>query len=117
GAGRSPPGPIGLGPDSLAGGACQLLPGRGKKAVRTKEVVSRGGSSDETRTVHDHRRQRQPRPPARPPARGGPGVWDAHGGNFSPVGVAKVEKSYPLAELIARITAPGSPYEARRRKG
>jgi fructose 1,6-bisphosphate aldolase/phosphatase len=40
-------------------------------------------------------------------------IWDAHGGNFSPVGVgvSKVEKSYPLAKMIARITAPGSPYE------
>jgi fructose 1,6-bisphosphatase len=45
-------------------------------------------------------------------------IWDAHGGNFSPVGVgaSKVEKSYPLAKMIARITAPGSPYEAKRRK-
>jgi fructose 1,6-bisphosphate aldolase/phosphatase len=44
-------------------------------------------------------------------------IWDAHGGNFSPVGVgvSKVEKSYPLAKMIARITAPGSPYEAKRR--
>jgi fructose 1,6-bisphosphate aldolase/phosphatase len=43
-------------------------------------------------------------------------IWDAHGGNFSPVGVgvSKVEKSYPLAKMIARITAPGSPYESRR---
>jgi fructose 1,6-bisphosphate aldolase/phosphatase len=46
-------------------------------------------------------------------------IWDAHGGNFSPVGVgaSKVEKSYPLAKMIARITAPGSPYEAGRRGG
>jgi fructose 1,6-bisphosphate aldolase/phosphatase len=46
-------------------------------------------------------------------------IWDAHGGNFSPVGVgaSKVEKSYPLAKMIARITAPGSPFEATRRKG
>jgi fructose 1,6-bisphosphate aldolase/phosphatase len=45
-------------------------------------------------------------------------IWDAHGGNFSPVGVgaSKVEKSYPLAKMIARITAPGSPYEVQRRK-
>jgi fructose 1,6-bisphosphate aldolase/phosphatase len=45
-------------------------------------------------------------------------IWDAHGGNFSPVGVgaSKVEKSYPLAKMIARITAPGSPYEAKRGK-
>jgi fructose 1,6-bisphosphatase len=42
-------------------------------------------------------------------------IWDAHGGNFSPVGVgvSKVEKSYPLAKMIARITAPGSPFEVR----
>jgi fructose 1,6-bisphosphate aldolase/phosphatase len=46
-------------------------------------------------------------------------IWDAHGGNFSPVGVgaSKVEKSYPLAKMIARITAPGSPFEARSCKG
>jgi fructose 1,6-bisphosphate aldolase/phosphatase len=45
-------------------------------------------------------------------------IWDAHGGNFSPVGVgvSKVEKSYPLAKMIARITAPGSPFEAKRAK-
>jgi fructose 1,6-bisphosphate aldolase/phosphatase len=45
-------------------------------------------------------------------------IWDAHGGNFSPVGVgvSKVEKSYPLAKMIARITAPGSPYEVKERK-
>jgi fructose 1,6-bisphosphatase len=45
-------------------------------------------------------------------------IWDAHGGNFSPVGVgaSKVEKSYPLAKMIARITAPGSPFEAGRAK-
>jgi fructose 1,6-bisphosphate aldolase/phosphatase len=45
-------------------------------------------------------------------------IWDAHGGNFSPVGVgaSKVEKSYPLAKMIARITAPGSPYESKRGK-
>jgi fructose 1,6-bisphosphate aldolase/phosphatase len=45
-------------------------------------------------------------------------IWDAHGGNFSPVGVgaSKVEKSYPLAKMIARITAPGSPFEMKRRK-
>jgi fructose 1,6-bisphosphatase len=43
-------------------------------------------------------------------------IWDAHGGNFSPVGVgaSKVEKSYPLAKMIARITAPGSPFEVVR---
>jgi fructose 1,6-bisphosphate aldolase/phosphatase len=43
-------------------------------------------------------------------------IWDAHGGNFSPVGVgvSKVEKSYPLAKMIARITAPGSPFEVKR---
>jgi fructose 1,6-bisphosphatase len=43
-------------------------------------------------------------------------IWDAHGGNFSPVGVgaSKVEKSYPLAKMIARITAPGSPFERKR---
>jgi fructose 1,6-bisphosphate aldolase/phosphatase len=42
-------------------------------------------------------------------------IWDAHGGNFSPVGVgvSKVEKSYPLAKMIARITAPGSPFEVK----
>jgi fructose 1,6-bisphosphate aldolase/phosphatase len=42
-------------------------------------------------------------------------IWDAHGGNFSPVGVgvSKVEKSYPLAKMVARITAPGSPFERR----
>jgi fructose 1,6-bisphosphate aldolase/phosphatase len=46
-------------------------------------------------------------------------IWDSHGGNFSPVGVgvSKVEKSYPLAKMIARITAAGSPYEAKPRKG
>jgi fructose 1,6-bisphosphate aldolase/phosphatase len=46
-------------------------------------------------------------------------IWDAHGGNFSPVGVgaSKVEKSYPLAKMIARITAPGSPFESGRRRG
>jgi fructose 1,6-bisphosphate aldolase/phosphatase len=46
-------------------------------------------------------------------------IWDAHGGNFSPVGVgvSKVEKSYPLAKMIARITAAGSPFEVRPRKG
>ena len=45
-------------------------------------------------------------------------IWDAHGGNFSPVGVgaSKVEKSYPLAKMIARITAQGSPYVSKRRK-
>jgi fructose 1,6-bisphosphate aldolase/phosphatase len=45
-------------------------------------------------------------------------IWDAHGGNFSPVGVgvSKVEKSYPLAKMIARITAPGSPFEMKRPK-
>jgi fructose 1,6-bisphosphate aldolase/phosphatase len=45
-------------------------------------------------------------------------IWDAHGGNFSPVGVgvSKVEKSYPLAKMIARITAPGSPFEVKDRK-
>jgi fructose 1,6-bisphosphate aldolase/phosphatase len=45
-------------------------------------------------------------------------IWDAHGGNFSPVGVgaSKVEKSYPLAKMIARITAPGSAYESKRPK-
>jgi fructose 1,6-bisphosphate aldolase/phosphatase len=42
-------------------------------------------------------------------------IWDAHGGNFGPVGVgaSKVEQSYPLAKMIARITAPGSPYESK----
>jgi fructose 1,6-bisphosphate aldolase/phosphatase len=42
-------------------------------------------------------------------------IWDAHGGNFSPVGVgvSKVEKSYPLAKMVARITAPGSPFELK----
>jgi fructose 1,6-bisphosphate aldolase/phosphatase len=42
-------------------------------------------------------------------------IWDAHGGNFSPVGVgaSKVEKSYPLAKMIARIIESGSPYEVR----
>jgi fructose 1,6-bisphosphate aldolase/phosphatase len=45
-------------------------------------------------------------------------IWDAHGGNFSPVGVgvSKVEKSYPLAKMIARITAAGSPFEAKQRQ-
>jgi fructose 1,6-bisphosphate aldolase/phosphatase len=45
-------------------------------------------------------------------------IWDAHGGNFSPVGVgaSKVEKSYPLAKMIARITAPGSPFEVKQGK-
>ena len=45
-------------------------------------------------------------------------IWDAHGGNFSPVGVgvSKVEKSYPLAKMIARITAPGSPFEVKNRE-
>jgi fructose 1,6-bisphosphate aldolase/phosphatase len=45
-------------------------------------------------------------------------IWDAHGGNFSPVGVgaSKVEQSYPLAKMIARITAKRSPYEAKRRR-
>jgi fructose 1,6-bisphosphate aldolase/phosphatase len=45
-------------------------------------------------------------------------IWDAHGGNFSPVGVgaSKVEQSYPLAKMIARITAKGSRYEAKSRK-
>ncbi len=45
-------------------------------------------------------------------------IWDAHGGNFSPVGVgaSKVEQSYPLAKMIARITAAGSPYAAKRRE-
>jgi fructose 1,6-bisphosphate aldolase/phosphatase len=44
-------------------------------------------------------------------------IWDAHGGNFSPVGVgaSKVEQSYPLAKMIAKITANGSPFEAKRR--
>jgi fructose 1,6-bisphosphate aldolase/phosphatase len=43
-------------------------------------------------------------------------IWDAHGGNFSPVGVgvSKVEKSYPLAKMIGRITASGSPFEVKR---
>jgi len=46
-------------------------------------------------------------------------IWDAHGGNFSPVGVgaSKVEQSYPLAKMIARITAKGSPYESKRKQG
>jgi fructose 1,6-bisphosphate aldolase/phosphatase len=46
-------------------------------------------------------------------------IWDAHGGNFSPVGVgvSKVEKSYPLAKMIARIIAPGSPFEFKRKSG
>jgi fructose 1,6-bisphosphate aldolase/phosphatase len=45
-------------------------------------------------------------------------IWDSHGGNFSPVGVgaSKVEKSYPLAKMIARITALGSPFEVRAEK-
>jgi fructose 1,6-bisphosphate aldolase/phosphatase len=45
-------------------------------------------------------------------------IWDAHGGNFSPVGVgaSKVEKSYPLAKMLARITAPGSRFASKRRK-
>jgi fructose 1,6-bisphosphate aldolase/phosphatase len=47
------------------------------------------------------------------------GIWDAHGGNFSPVGVgaSKVEKSYPLAKMIARITAPGSTFEVKHQGG
>jgi fructose 1,6-bisphosphate aldolase/phosphatase len=46
-------------------------------------------------------------------------IWDAHGGNFSPVGVgaSKVEKSYPLAKMIARITAPGSAFEIKQPRG
>jgi len=42
-------------------------------------------------------------------------IWDAHGGNFSPVGVgaSKVEQSYPLAKMIQRITAAGSSYERK----
>jgi fructose 1,6-bisphosphate aldolase/phosphatase len=46
-------------------------------------------------------------------------IWDAHGGNFSPVGVgaSKVEKSYPLAKMIARITGPASPFEVKPRSG
>jgi hypothetical protein len=46
-------------------------------------------------------------------------IWDAHGGNFSPVGVgvSNVEKSYPLAQMIARITAPGSPIDLKRAEG
>jgi fructose 1,6-bisphosphate aldolase/phosphatase len=42
-------------------------------------------------------------------------IWDAHGGNFSPVGVgaSKVEKSYPLAKMIGRITGPASPFEVK----
>jgi fructose 1,6-bisphosphate aldolase/phosphatase len=46
-------------------------------------------------------------------------IWDAHGGNFSPVGVgaSKVEQSYPLAKMIARIIARGSPFESRQKKG
>jgi fructose 1,6-bisphosphate aldolase/phosphatase len=45
-------------------------------------------------------------------------IWDAHGGNFSPVGVgvSKVEKSYPLAKMIARITAPESPFVVKPRQ-
>jgi fructose 1,6-bisphosphate aldolase/phosphatase len=45
-------------------------------------------------------------------------IWDAHGGNFSPVGVgaSKVEQSYPLAKMIARIIAPGSPFESKRQR-
>jgi fructose 1,6-bisphosphate aldolase/phosphatase len=45
-------------------------------------------------------------------------IWDAHGGNFGPVGVgaSKVEQSYPLAKMIARIVAKGSPYESKRKK-
>jgi fructose 1,6-bisphosphate aldolase/phosphatase len=44
-------------------------------------------------------------------------IWDAHGGNFSPVGVgaSKVEQSYPLAKMIAKIIAPGSPFESKRK--
>jgi hypothetical protein len=36
--------------------------------------------------------------------------------NFSPVGVgaSKVEKSYPLARMIARITVAGSPFERKK---
>jgi hypothetical protein len=42
-------------------------------------------------------------------------IWEAHGGTFSPVGVgvSKVEKPYPLAKMIARITAPGPPFTVR----
>ncbi len=45
-------------------------------------------------------------------------IWDAHGGNFGPVGVgaSKVEQSYPLAKMIARIVAKGSPYESKRKQ-
>jgi fructose 1,6-bisphosphate aldolase/phosphatase len=45
-------------------------------------------------------------------------IWDAHGGNFSPVGVgvSKVEKSYPLAKMIARIIDPASPFAVKPRK-
>jgi hypothetical protein len=46
-------------------------------------------------------------------------IWDAHVGNFSQVGVgvSKVEKSYPPAKMIARITAPGAPYEVKCDRG
>jgi fructose 1,6-bisphosphate aldolase/phosphatase len=45
-------------------------------------------------------------------------IWDAHGGNFAPVGVgaSKVEQSYPLAKMIAKITAKGSPFESKRKR-
>jgi fructose 1,6-bisphosphate aldolase/phosphatase len=45
-------------------------------------------------------------------------IWDAHGGNFSPVGVgvSKVEKSYPLAKMIASITSPDSPFAVKGRR-
>ena len=43
-------------------------------------------------------------------------IWDAQGGNFTPVGVgaAKVEQSYPLAKTLDRITAEDSPYASQR---
>ena len=43
-------------------------------------------------------------------------IWNAHGGNFTPVGVGadKVEQSYPLAKTIARITAPDSQFATNR---
>jgi fructose 1,6-bisphosphatase len=45
-------------------------------------------------------------------------IWDAHGGNFSPVGVgaSKVEQSYPLAKMIAAITGKDSPFVSKRRR-
>src|SRR5262249_15602672 len=42
-------------------------------------------------------------------------IWGAHAGNFSPGGrgVSKAAKWYPLARMIAGITAPGSRCEVK----